>query len=94
MTAPVNGAPPPGSEGPHIQHGIPPFDTGNQLLGIVPQNFTTSLVDTPLGQRLCATVRTTDATLTVFLTKDEAEQWVQVLRQTLGAMSGLIIPGT
>ena len=93
MTSPVNGVPP-GAEGPQIQRGLAPFDTGNQLLGIVPQNLTCSLVDTPVGQRLCATLRTTDATLTVFLAKDEAEQWVQVLRQTIGSMSGLIVPGT
>jgi hypothetical protein len=98
MTIPSsNGSPagplPAGAEGPQIQHGMAPVDTGNPLLSIVPQNLTVSPQQTPAGQRLCVTVRTVDTTLTVFLAADEVEQWIDVLRQGKGQLNGLILPG-
>jgi len=89
-----DGPPPPGGQGPQIQHGIPPFDPGNQFLSIGDSSLTVSPQQTPLGQRLCATVRTNSTTLTVFLAKDEVDQWIEVLRTGKGQMSGLILgPG-
>jgi hypothetical protein len=79
--------------GPQIQHGMAPFDVGNQLLAIVPNSLTVSPQQTPLGQRLCCTVRTADTTLTLFLAKDEVENWLQVLTHGKGQLTGLILPG-
>lgn len=85
---------PPEAEVPSVVHGqMPPVDPGNNLLSIVPCNLTASVQQTPLGQRAAATVRTVDTTLTVFLAKDEIENWISVLTQVKGQMSGLILPG-
>ena len=92
----VNGhgeTPPPAARGPQIQHGLPPFDPGNQFLSIGDSSLTTSPQQTPIGQRLCVTVRTNSTTLTVFLAPDEIDQWVEVLRHGKGQMNGLILPG-
>lgn len=86
--------PPPGSEGPQLTNDLKPFDPGNPFLSIVPSGLTVSPQQTPMGQRLCTTVRTVDATLTLFLAKDEVDQWIEVLRYGKGQMSGLILgPG-
>lgn len=83
--------PPPGSEGPKLTNKLKPFDPGNEFLSIVPSDLTVSPQQTPLGQRLCTTVRTVDTTLTLFLAKDEVDQWIEVLRYGKGQMSGLIL---
>ena len=67
---------------------VPPFDAGNQLLAEQPANLITALVDTPMGQRMALTIRTTSATLTVFLAKADADAWVRNLKTTADAMSG------
>lgn len=87
-----NGALPPGAEGPQMQHGAAPFDAGNGMLSIVSSSLTVSPQDTPVGQRLCATVRTVDTTLTLFLARDEVEQWITVLAHGKGQLTGLILP--
>jgi hypothetical protein len=88
----VTGAPPE-AEGPQLTSGLSPYDPGNALLSIVPSSLTVSPQPTPLGQRLAITVRTADTTLTLFLAKDEAEQWIEVLRHGTGQLSGIILPG-
>jgi hypothetical protein len=90
MTAPT--APPP-AEGPRTEHGNAPFDVANNMLSIVPVSLTVSPQETPQGQRLCCTVRTVDTTLTVFLAKDEVQQWLDVLAHGKGQLNGLILPG-
>lgn len=76
-----------------IHDGTPPVDPGNDLLAIVPAKLTTSVQETSAGQRLAATVRTVDTTLTVFLAADDVDTWVEALRTSRARMSGLIIPG-
>ncbi len=74
-----------------MTRGGAPFDAGNQFLSIVPCSMTVSPQQTPAGQRLATTIRTVDTTLTLFLAKDEVEQWIEVLRHGKGQMSGLIL---
>lgn len=83
----------PEAQQPSIQHGSLPVDPGNNLLSIVPCALTASVQTTPMGQRLAATVRTVDTTLTVFLAKDEVDTWINVLTQVKAQMTGLILPG-
>ena len=83
----------PAPEVPQQTTGLPPVDLGNSLLAIVPQNLTSSVQETPAGQRLCVTIRTVDTTLTVFLAADEAQQWIDNLRGGKSRMNGLILPG-
>lgn len=93
MTQPVPNGEAAEAGAPQIAHGLPAVDLGNHLLSIVPQALTVSVQQTPVGQRLCATIRTADTTLTVFLAADEADQWIEVLRQGKAGMNGLILPG-
>lgn len=86
-------APPPEAQGPKIVHGMAPFDQGNTLLAVVPCSLTVTPQQTPLGQRLCVTVRSADVTLTLFLARDELGQWIDVLTQGKGMLTGLILPG-
>lgn len=78
----------------NLVRGIPAYDPGNTLLGIVPAQLTTSVQDTPDGKRLAATVRTPDATLTVFLDADGTDNWIHALTATRKQMSGLALPQT
>jgi len=68
--------------------GVPPFDAGNGLLGEQPALLTTSIIDTPAGQRLAMTVRTPSATLTVFLHGPDAKAWAGQLGRDAARMSG------
>jgi len=71
----------------------PPFDPGNPLLGETPAQMSTSLVDTPFGQRMALTIRTASTTMTVLLGRDDATTWGQNISQTANGMSGLILAG-
>lgn len=82
MTTPANGAAP------------PPMDPGNRYISEVPAELTCGVANTPGGQRVMLTIRTTSATLTVFLDKPTAERWRDILSNELNSMSGLILPGT
>lgn len=73
------------------QAGTLPVDPANDLLSIVPCKLTASVQQTPAGQKLTATVRTVDTTLTVFLDRDEVDAWIETLRRVKGQMSGLIL---
>lgn len=84
---------PPGASGPQMTQGKPPVDLGNDLLSIVPNNLTVSVQETPAGQRLAATIRTVDTTLTLFLAKDEVDSWIKVLASGKAGMTGLILGG-
>lgn len=89
-----HGSVPEPAEGPQVtQGGTLPVDPGNTLLSIVPCQLTTSVQQTPVGQRTAATVRTVDTTLTVFLAADEVDAWITALRTVKGQMNGLILPG-
>lgn len=73
----------------------PPIDLGNQLLAQTPTALATRPFPDPTkpGQQLLAvTIRTPSATLTVFLTRDEALSYARAIRTSAQAMSGLILP--
>ena len=67
---------------------IPAWDLGNQLLAEGPAQLSTALVDTPLGQRLVMTVRTTSATVSVQLGGQDAKAWAAQMTRDSAAMSG------
>jgi hypothetical protein len=68
------------------------WDPGNNLLGPAPAEMTLSLVNTPSGQQLAMTIRTSSTTLTVFLSKGSGETWRDQLSGMLAQMNGLILP--
>jgi hypothetical protein len=70
-----------------------PFDTGNQLLSEQPAQLSTAIIDTPAGQRLATTIRTTSATLTVLLAGKDARAWAVALTRAAESMSaaGLVV---
>ncbi len=67
---------------------VPAWDEGNQLLGGGPAQLSTKLTDTPYGQMLAMTVRTTSATVTVFLAGPDAKAWAAQLTRDSALMSG------
>lgn len=71
-----------------------PADLGNALLGETPVQWSLTLAQTPLGQRLVHTIRTPSTTLTVFLQKADAVTWAQNLKDKADQMSasGLVVP--
>jgi len=75
---------------------LPPlFDTGNTLLQTdVPAAMLTGKVPVPDGERGVVTIRTTSATLTVTLTKADAEQWAASFADLAASLSGagLVVP--
>lgn len=83
----------PSDQAPSLVQGVPQFDTGNALLSIVPSQLTVSPQQTPAGQKLAATVRTVDTTLTVFLDAAEVDNWIHALKNGRAQMTGLIVPG-
>jgi hypothetical protein len=72
-----------------------PFDAANDLLAAGPCMQVTALLDTPEGQRMCYTVRTSSATVTALLTKEDATAWAKALTAEAGRMSGsgLVVAG-
>ena len=71
---------------------IPLYDEGNKLLGELPAQLSTDVIDTIAGQRLCLTIRTPTTTLTVFLRGADAKNWAKQLTSESAVMSdsGLI----
>ena len=72
-----------------------PFDAGNPLLGQTPAQMSTTLLETPAGQRLALTVRTPSTTCTVLLESADAQSWARALTTAAAQMSssGLIVAG-
>lgn len=69
------------------------FDLGNRYLSEVPSELTTTKVRTPQGQRLAVTLRTTSATVTVFIDRATVRAWSDHLSTEHGGMTDLILPG-
>lgn len=69
-----------------------PYDTGNALLGGGPASLTTAEVMTPGGKVAAVTMRTSSATVTAFLNKDELQTWGQALLAQANQMTGLFVP--
>jgi hypothetical protein len=67
---------------------VPVADLANGLLCETPAQLVTQIADTPAGQRLVMTVRTSSATLTVFLGGADAKTWARQLAGEAAAMSG------
>jgi len=70
----------------------PLFDEGNKLLGELPAQLSTDVIDTIAGQRLALTIRTPTTTLTIFLRGPDAKNWAKQLSSEAAVMSdsGLI----
>ncbi len=66
----------------------PPVDQGNGLLAETGAQLSTALVQTPAGQRMILTVRTSSATLSVFLQAGDAKVWARQISALAGQMSG------
>ena len=67
---------------------VPLFDEGNKLLGELPAQLTTDVIDIPVGgQRLALTIRTPTTTLTVFLKGADAKKWAHQLSSEAAMMS-------
>ena len=66
----------------------PPVDLGNGLLAETGAQLSTALVQTPAGQRMVLTVRTSSATLSVFLQGNDAKVWARQISALAGQMSG------
>lgn len=70
----------------------PLFDAGNKLLGELPSQLSTDVIDTIAGQRLAITIRTPTTTLSIFLNGTDAKAWAHQLTSEAAMMSssGLI----
>ena len=92
MTTPPNGS------APAAPTQLPPADPGNPSLAPGPAMLTISNVriagpevrDT--GDRVLATIRTPSTTLTVFLPREDAEQWAAALSAAARNCSPLVLP--
>lgn len=71
---------------------VPPVDQANALLAPTDAQLATGLVQTPQGQRMVLTVRTASTTVTLFLSRDDADVWAESIRVAAGQMSRLIVP--
>lgn len=71
----------------------PLVDVGNQFIGPdYPGQLVVGKIMTPVGERLCLTVRCGPATVTVTMSQDSAKQWSAQIAKAAGNMSGLIVP--
>lgn len=70
---------------------VPVVDVGNPLLAETPAHLACAVAQTPGGQRAVLTIRTASSTVTVFLSKQDLEQWQSDLKATRSAMTGLIV---
>ena len=71
----------------------PAVDLANPMLGPAPAMLDVANVTTPEGSQVVMTVRTSSSTTTVFLTKEQAEEWGRILNRSAAQLSGLIVPG-
>lgn len=71
---------------------LPNVDPGNPLLDVGKALLTAAKVRKPghPDELASITIRTSSATLTVFLTKDETRSWQRVFGDTADSMSGLV----
>ena len=69
----------------------PAADPGNTFLSIGPCSLSTTIIDTPAGQRMMATIRTASTTLTVFLERQDAENWENVINSERVKMTSLVL---
>ena len=72
---------------PQPEPSAPIVDEGNALLCETPAQLTTMRVNTPVGQRLAATIRTPSTTLTVFLDGTDARTWAAQLTKDAASVS-------
>ena len=74
---------------------VPQFDLGNPILAATTALLTTSVAETPQGQRLMVTIRTASTTLTVLLSKADGIQWGKQISGDAALLSGagLIVAG-
>jgi hypothetical protein len=75
--------------------GITPdvLSTGNVLLCPGPSYLNATVATAPTGeQAIIVTIRTASGEQTVWLTRDEAQTWVDALAVKIAKMSSLVIP--
>lgn len=68
-----------------------PFDSGHPAIGVVQAWLASTVQTTPQGQLLIMTIRVPNSTLTVALTKQDAEVWLRQIQADVDKMSGLIL---
>lgn len=73
------------------QQNTPAADPGNLFLTETPSGLSSTVISTPAGQRLMLTIRTSSATVTVFLQKQMGDAWMKVIQDGLDQMSSLTI---
>lgn len=69
----------------------PPFDPGNQLLAGGPAQLSVDEVMTPQGKLGVLTIRTTSATVSVFLSREDLATWAATIQRKADDMSGLLL---
>lgn len=72
---------------------MPPFDPTNPHLNEATSSLSVAVVPTNMGSRLALTIRHPSGSCTVFLPRDNATEWAQLITQAAQQMSGLIVPG-
>jgi hypothetical protein len=78
-----------------MTNGLTPavLSTGNILLCPGPAYLNATIATDPDGaQAIIVTIRTTSGEQTVWLTRDEAQTWVDALAAKIAKMSSLVIP--
>lgn len=74
------------------QPNIPPFDPAHPQIGNqVPQWISTGKHKTPQGDLAIFTFRVPNSTLTVVLSKSDAQKWIDQMQAEVDAMSSLSI---
>lgn len=73
------------------QNQMPAADPGNPFLSTGPCGLTSTVIDTPEGQRLMLTIRTPSTTLTVFLEKSHGQSWIDVIKDGMNKMTSLTV---
>jgi hypothetical protein len=72
---------------------VPPItDPGNPYIGQYPAALQLGIGQGPKGPAMLLTIRCGPATLTVLLSRDEAQEWAKVIAQNAALVSPLIIP--
>lgn len=66
-------------------------DPGNSLLGIVPAQLTATAVNTDAGQKVLLTIRTSSATVSVFLEPTDCENWARLILDAKAKVSPLTL---
>lgn len=70
---------------------VPPMDSGNALLAGGPAQLAMSDVMTQAGKLAALTIRTASTTLTVFLSREDLQTWIDAEQAHADQMGGLTV---